>query len=287
MNKVKYMKTIASGAIFIMQSFFKSASVLIILFCSSYLSYSHAEPLVTVDDFLGNGWLDGHYAWISQEAQKNTALCNSTVGCTVTICAMGTGDNGYPITCNTGDFHAPYVHVLLGATAKDMHEAFTKKNGPLGIFRFNIGSNIGSGKACIGMIYISKNRVGQTYLMPGSNCVQRYGSQECDVGIMENIQYGTLQASQLNGSRASGSINILCTLTSNVKISMSGTDVPLGTPNLVAKLSTGGTDLANGKTIKITRNQNTKVLVDSVLQKKGPLTSGDYSGSAVITISYD
>lgn len=270
-----------------MKYFFKSISVLIILFCSSFLSYSHANVFVTVDDFAGNGWLFGHYSWISQEAEKDTVTCHLSSGCNVTICALGRTDAGGLIQCNVNDALAPHVFVPYGATAGEMHQAYTSKNGVTAPYKTSIFGYINTGAGCVGMIYISKTGVGQPQLIPGGNCTSAIKPQECEIGVLENIQYGTLLASELSGSRASGSINILCTLTSNVKISMSDTEVQLGTPNLVAKLSAGGKNLANGKTLKITRNQNTQVSIESVLQKKGPLTSGDYSGSAVITISYD
>lgn len=175
-------------------------------------------------------------------------------------------------------------------TAKEVMLAYKEKLGiPFTTQEFSLA---GPG-VCVGLMYINRPSDGTTQgtLWPNSFCGKLPPpNTQCRFSLPTEIDYGTLNAYELNGQSRQIQGTVGCTRYISVTMIATSTtgerNVYLNSQrNFYSELSINGKDAYNG--VKIDVNGRTNFQFGSSLFANGDVAAGAYSGTAVVLLTYN
>lgn len=180
------------------------------------------------------------------------------------------------------------------ATRGDLRKAFQSKLGIPFSRSFLISGN--SPAVCMGLFYVpekNSNISNTVSIYPGTICgLFPDASQECSITGISELDHGTLNNdADLTASYASGNISVSCLLQADIKIFTYSTDgiadkIYLDSKqNIYATLTVDGQPSDSGVTTHVEAGNVPKTLVLQS-QLHGTPSAGEYSGNAVVLLSY-
>ncbi|CAI0788847.1 Uncharacterised protein [Serratia quinivorans] len=266
-------------------------------YSGAYLTTSSYES-VTIDAI--HYWAYGSYQWSSEES--NSVICHRVGGCTVGICLWDLRpkipSTGRSLTCT--DYAEASVRdytivVPDGATVADVQAQWVAEKGASGNFRvylgwFYPGKFEPAGNSCMGfLLWPLVGGVGSpnASLIAGQSCgILPPADLKCTTSGKVEIDYGTLEASKLNGATATTTFSLTCDRDATATIKLNDSVIDLGRKgDLTAAISIGGKDLATGSDVAV-KNGTVTTTITSTLKAKGTPAVGPFEGSGVLIISY-
>lgn len=179
-------------------------------------------------------------------------------------------------------------------TRKEVAEAYNQKFPLPHNFTFTIAS---SDATCVGLFYIrtrpTMSTAGQGIKWPGSTCGKLPPiNQHCSINLPPTIDHGSLSNNNLNGSKKSITGSINCTQAGALKLySHSSTgekNIYLNSEKTLYSMTfINGQDGWGGAYINTSGNNlSSPFTFTSELETSGNVKPGNYSGSAVVLLSF-
>lgn len=253
-------------------------------------SFAPGAPYVHVSGHTGGslvkpGWLYGTYSWEIEET-SDTPICFHKVGCVIAICYYST-NHGQLSPCINPSMLSPRAYMRSGGSAKDARAAFIEANGISGEWRN--WTYMQYTTACYTVMYwqgrTDANRTGLP--VSASPCGTMPPTNDyCELGADVVIDYGSVAAAAVQGSSKSESLDVRCTTTTDITITLGGgvKSISLG-GGITSKLSINDSDLSSGA--KITAPEGSRSFpITSTLTSSGNPVAGSYSGSGIIVLGY-
>jgi hypothetical protein len=257
-----------------------------------------------VNNYMYYYWVNGTYVW-GPEGSPGDVICQRAGGCTVGICMWDL--KGRPVTNNPFDSYTcsgygesstknSSITIPNGATVSDAQIKWAAEKGSSGGFRIYAGIFYNSqpfsiaGNACMGLlVWPSVNQMADSggKLISGQACgILPPNDLQCTTSGKVDIDYGTLEASKLNGATATTTFSLTCDRDATATIKLNDSVIDLGrNGDLTAAISIGGKDLATGSDVAVT-NGTVTTTITSTLKAKGTPAAGPFEGSSVLIISY-
>ncbi|MDW5500715.1 hypothetical protein R6Y99_13060 [Pseudomonas lundensis] len=124
-------------------------------------------------------------------------------------------------------------------------------------------------------------------VFPGTGCgLVPPANLTCTTSGKVTIDYGSLEASKLNGATANTTFSFTCNQAATATIKLNGSVIDLGrNGDLTAVISIGGKDLATGSDLAV-KDGTVTATITSTLKAKGTPAVGPFEGSGVLIIGY-
>ncbi|WP_208951748.1 hypothetical protein [Rahnella sp. ChDrAdgB13] len=177
-------------------------------------------------------------------------------------------------------------------TLADVAERYKKKHPLPYTAVFNI-DHLQDTSSCVGMTFIgTPSYGGHAVLLPGSTCtVIPPDNSRCSIDIPPYIEHGTLPVSAINGNTASVTGSAVCNFDGEAVITTSadgGTNsIYLNGVNLTSQIEVNGHNATEGIVFNVLANQPSTLTFTSTLRANGLISSGEYSGTAIVYVNYN
>lgn len=264
----------------------RSLSILFIAFivatgCLFWSPNTKASALVSVGSRISDGY-EGEYSWPSEESDE--VICHSSY-CSVSVCHFS-GDRDEK--CVNPSATITRVVVPYNTTAKEAREIFTKQNGVSGRWKTTTRL-LKAPDTCFGVLYWqgSGDNDYSGSVMPGSYCGKVPPPiTQCQLMGDVVFDYGSLSAGVVQGATKTEYINVQCSASADVKITLIGENTIILGGGIASKLFINDNDLSTGASISISQGSQS-VPIKSTLSSATKPTAGNYSGSGVIVMEYE
>lgn len=241
-------------------------------------SYCLATPYMDSVHVLKDSWNTiayGRVVWPDEDS--STVICYSALDCMLNPCMLSEGSS----IC-ASDMDETSVHLPYGATMKQAREEWVKYFGTVSkLFRFRYTSQTLNKTRCL---TIASSFAGNKQL-PGMECVKMPPiNVTCSITEQLDISYNTLTADKVNNAEAYGTLNVLCSDWTSVRLQLVGpSEIDLGRAGtLTASLHIGGRDLANSYSFQ-GLGQTTSLKVTSILHSsRQEAEAGSFQGQGII-----
>lgn len=264
----------------------RSISILFIAFivaigCLFWSPNTEAGAWVSVGTKSG-GQYQGEYSWPSEESDE--VICLGSY-CSVAICHFSTEKSEL---CINPTSTTTTVTIAPNTTAKEARDIFVKRNGVSGRWSTTTGS-LKAPDTCFGVMYWqgtnNSNFTGK--VMSGSYCggVPPPYTQ-CELMGDVVFDYGSLSAGVVQGATKTEYINVQCSASADVKITLVEENTIMLGGGIASKLFINDKDLSTGASISISKGSQS-VPITSTLSSATKPTAGNYSGSGVIVLGYE
>lgn len=192
--------------------------------------------------------------------------------------------------CDDLAFMSNIVTLPRGTTASEAQKLWAAKYGTSGTWQLGPRGYPVFGSDCSAFIIwngVMTPLGNSATVFPGTGCgLVPPANLTCTTSGKVTIDYGSLEASKLNGATANTTFSFTCNQAATATIKLNGSVIDLGrNGELTAAISIGGKDLATGSDITV-KNGSVTTTITSTLKAKGTPAAGPFEGSGVLIIGY-
>lgn len=242
--------------------------------------YTEASAWVSPHTRTSNGYL-GDFSWPTEESDM--VICNAA-DCSVAVCHYSATASE---KCVNPSATSSRVVIPRNATVKDARIAFVNKNGNSGNWS-TVTQVLYDPSTCFGILYWQGSNNGNYtgLVIPGSYCGKPPPpTTKCELMGDVVFDYGSISAGAVQGSSKTEYINVQCSATANIIITLVGErSITLG-GGIASKLFINDTDLSTGAKISVSQGSQSFPITSTLSSDAKPI-AGNYSGSGVVVLGY-